>query len=255
MRYVTFAGAIIAAGLACGSAAAGDYADLEILGFSPDGRSFAFEEYGVQDGSGFPYSNIYVIDTTSDHWVAGTPVRVLAQNEATPLQQARTEAGNKARPILAARQIGAPGNHVASNPPTEISADPHRVIFLPRNISPMGGTAYELDLTEITLPADNCPDMGQPFKGFSLTLTTANSPTQTLASDSAIPVQPPLPARLCDFRCADVFPRRRPAGARRHPRHVHGGLRGSRPALPGNNRAPSRIGRRSPSIVNCRALC
>ena len=44
-------------------AEAGDYADRTILGFSPDGSTFAFEEFGVQDGSGFAYANIYMIDT------------------------------------------------------------------------------------------------------------------------------------------------------------------------------------------------
>ena len=55
---------------------AGDAAQLEILGFSKDGGVFAFEEYGVQDGSGFPYANRYYIDTTTDTFVKGTPVRV-----------------------------------------------------------------------------------------------------------------------------------------------------------------------------------
>ena len=47
------------------SARAGDVAELEILGFSDDGGVFAFEEYGVQDGSGFPYANRYYIDTAT----------------------------------------------------------------------------------------------------------------------------------------------------------------------------------------------
>jgi predicted secreted protein len=47
--------------LAVPAAHAGDYAYRDILGFSSDGKSFAFEEYGVQDGSGFPYANIFVV--------------------------------------------------------------------------------------------------------------------------------------------------------------------------------------------------
>ena len=56
---------IVAVGLAGSPAIAGDTAELNILGFSGDSSIFAFEEYGVQDGSGFPYSTIYVIDTSS----------------------------------------------------------------------------------------------------------------------------------------------------------------------------------------------
>ena len=58
------------------AASAGDYADRTILGFSPDGGVFAFEEFGVGDGSGFPYATVYLIDTERDEWVPGTPVRV-----------------------------------------------------------------------------------------------------------------------------------------------------------------------------------
>lgn len=184
---LAIAGALVATTLACAQAAAGDYANLEILGFSPEGRTFAFEEYGVQDGSGFPYSNIYVIDTATDGWVSGTPVRVLTEDKSVALEKTRSQAQDEARPILTARKVGAPGNHVASNPPTELSADPHRVVFLPRFISPLGGDAYELALTETNLPAEGCPDMNQPFRGFRLTLKTANGVTQTLANDTAIP--------------------------------------------------------------------
>ncbi len=187
MRVGAIAAACVVSALACGTAAAGDYAQREFLGFSPDGRTFAFEEYGVQDGSGFPYSNIYVIDTANDDWVAGTPVRVLTEGELAPLDKTRAEARGKAQPVLDARQVGSPGNLVASNPPTELSADQHHVIFLPRMIVPLGGSAYDLALTEIALPAEGCPDMGQPFHGFRLTLTTAAGGTHTLASDAEIP--------------------------------------------------------------------
>ena len=57
-------------------ALAGDRALFQPIGFSADGRYFAFEEYGVQDGSGFPYSNTYILDLPADKWVNGTPVRM-----------------------------------------------------------------------------------------------------------------------------------------------------------------------------------
>ncbi|MCS7067237.1 MAG: DUF2259 domain-containing protein [Meiothermus sp.] len=45
-----------------GLARAGDAATLEFWGFSRDGKYLAFEQYGVQDGSGFPYAELYVVD-------------------------------------------------------------------------------------------------------------------------------------------------------------------------------------------------
>ncbi|MCB1487241.1 MAG: DUF2259 domain-containing protein, partial [Bauldia sp.] len=152
--------------MSAGPVAAADNASSLVLGFSPDGRYFAFEEYGVQDGSGFPYSTIYVIDTASDQWVSGTPVRVLDQDETVTLPAARGKALDKAHPILSSRHISEPGALVASNPVTETSADPHFVAFRARDYSlPTSAKPYELRLDEYELPAPDCPDMdlGQPF--------------------------------------------------------------------------------------------
>ncbi len=55
-----------------GSAQAADGAQSRPIGFSPDRRYFAFEQYGVQDGSGFAYSDIFVIDLSNDSWVKGS---------------------------------------------------------------------------------------------------------------------------------------------------------------------------------------
>jgi len=66
---------------AAAPAVAGDIAALQSIGFSVDGSVYAFEEYGIQDGSGFPYSNIYVIDTVKDVYLPGTPIRVRLDDE------------------------------------------------------------------------------------------------------------------------------------------------------------------------------
>lgn len=47
---------------ALSSARAGDLADLEFWGFSSDARFVAFEQHGSQDGSGFPFSRLTVVD-------------------------------------------------------------------------------------------------------------------------------------------------------------------------------------------------
>ncbi len=188
MRTMTLASALGALLMTAAIASAGDYAELNVLGFAPDGETFAFEEYGIQDGSGFPYANIYVIDTATDHWVSGTPIRLQTQNDQATLAATRAEARKKAQSILTSRQIGEPGNRVASNPPSELSADPRHVIFVPRARLPSGGdAAYDLALTEIEMPAGDCPDMGQPFNGFRLVLTTANGAAHTLSEDTQIP--------------------------------------------------------------------
>jgi predicted secreted protein len=53
---------------------AGDYATLNFIGFSNDGKYLAFEEYGTHDGSGFPYANIYFINVEKNSYAAA-PVK------------------------------------------------------------------------------------------------------------------------------------------------------------------------------------
>ncbi len=71
-------------------AIAGDRALLDVIGYSTDKRYFAFEEFGIQDGSGFAYSFIYIIDLKDDAWVIGTPIRVVADNLNEPIDFAKS---------------------------------------------------------------------------------------------------------------------------------------------------------------------
>lgn len=74
--------------LASLTATAGDFAALKFIGFSKDGRYLAFEEYGTQDGSGYPYSNIYFVDVAKNAFaVKGIYTRF--ENEFATEAQAR----------------------------------------------------------------------------------------------------------------------------------------------------------------------
>lgn len=90
------------------AALAGDRAEIDLLGYSPDAQFFAFEEFGIQDGSGFAYSNIYVVDLRADAWVAGTPIRVVGGSETEALSAVRAQAAKAASAILPKLAIGEP---------------------------------------------------------------------------------------------------------------------------------------------------
>lgn len=105
------------------AATAGDYANLSIVGFSPDAAYFAFIEHGVQDGSGWPYANAYVIDTRSDSWVKGSPVRVLIKDEDHTEAEAYAQASFGIEGLVKQLNITRPATIVADNPLTEISAN------------------------------------------------------------------------------------------------------------------------------------
>ena len=87
-------------------AQAGDRALIDYLGYSEDGRYFAFEEYGVQDGSGFPYANLYIVDLPADAWVTGSPYRIVLQSEDDEVEDAREAAYEQAEAKLDELGIG-----------------------------------------------------------------------------------------------------------------------------------------------------
>lgn len=173
---------------------AGDYARVDVMGFSADGSRFAFEDYGTQDGSGFPYSNIYLFDVDRDAWLGGSPFHRLDETgDATPAQAeadlARTRAANRdaAWDLISSAGIGGHGDTVAHNPPTERGADPHLMIATTRAEVPEFGPQVELRLTEHALarPA-SCPDGFGEMKGFRLTLTLEDE-TRVLNDDARLP--------------------------------------------------------------------
>jgi predicted secreted protein len=59
---------------------AGAAAKLTHLGFSADGKNYAFMESGIQDGSGFAYANVRLLDVVKNAYV-GAAVRVVDEND------------------------------------------------------------------------------------------------------------------------------------------------------------------------------
>src|SRR5690606_1891155 len=89
-------------------AVAGDSAQFDAIGYSEDGRYFAFEQFGIQDGSGFPYSEIFLIDLDTDDFVGGSPFRARIDTEMAQLADARSEAVELAGAALAEHDITRP---------------------------------------------------------------------------------------------------------------------------------------------------
>ena len=95
MRVLTLLVVLI---LGSARALAADGAAFNAIGYSPDSRYFAFEQYGVQDGSGFPYWDVFVIDLKSNEWVKGSPYRALLESETAKISAARDQARAAAAP-------------------------------------------------------------------------------------------------------------------------------------------------------------
>ncbi len=104
-------------------AAAADRALIDMLGYSADGNMFAFEQFGIQDGSGFPFSSIFIIDLANDKWTAGTPFEARIDDEAASLGAVRAEAMAKAKATLDQYKISVPVEILALNGEGEFATD------------------------------------------------------------------------------------------------------------------------------------
>lgn len=190
---------------AASGASAGDTASLEVLGYSPDGKVFAFEEYGISDGAGFPYSNIYFIDIEEDKFLPGTPIRVHVEEEG-PLGKVRETARAKAAALATKYQLADnPGVIVAYNAPSEIDSDPHKVRFQSYVSAPPHGYTNTLVLSEKDFPISaDCAGFADSYKGFTLRLTEyqGQAMDKIVHDDTSVPK-----SRLCpnDYRIGAVI--------------------------------------------------
>lgn len=168
--------ATLLAAILVSSVHAGDFADLRIIGFSKDGRRFAFEQYGIQDGSGFPYSEVFVIDVQKDSWVKPSPFKFVEKDVpegADPdvmLDDTRHVAIQAASDSGLLDGIDYPGQTVGDNPVTEVSADPHLMVVNPRKVVPAFDDPMEFSIEEYPLPSDKCAGYGAQTRGFRLTM-------------------------------------------------------------------------------------
>jgi predicted secreted protein len=198
----------LAATAATPGALAGDGSAVNILGFSADGRYFAFEQYGEQDGSGSLYSTITVIETVGDRPVKGMPVTAIMDPDnpslgkeprEKQLADIRAQAAADAAALLRQLGISAAGQMVASVrdsrarsqlPPDQVRTARKAVvgsIVLPAD---RFGPDTRLVLREFDVALPRCKDLvsGEHPNGFGLTLERKGRPTIHLSRDQTIPV-------------------------------------------------------------------
>lgn len=169
-------------------ARSGDAAKLSIMGFSRDLRYFAFEQYGIQDGSGFPYSDIFTTDLKGNTWVKGSRIHLQAKSENTTLQAIRSQARSRAVPLLRKLHIDRPAEILASNPVTEIVPNRKTVTFdviyrstQPKPFGESDDIRFEILLSDANLPkVTNCDTENVVMSGFTLSIRNTLSGRITL---------------------------------------------------------------------------
>jgi predicted secreted protein len=84
---------------------------VKVLGFSPDGRYFAFVQYGGYGDHSAYIAEAFIIDTGRDRFVEGVPVRVTADmrednpNEDDELKEILAAAAKRAAPLMSRYNI------------------------------------------------------------------------------------------------------------------------------------------------------
>lgn len=170
-------------------ALAGDRALIDTLGYSSDLRYFAYEEFGIQDGSGFPYANLYVVDLSTDTWVVGTPFRVLADSESQTLASVRDTVHGQAEETIKGFDISVPAEIIALNGDGMPDNDGKSIAFGVPGYTPGTTTAItRLSLKTFTTTAISpCQEwFSVEPKGLELTLDDVAGP-RVLQRDGNLP--------------------------------------------------------------------
>ncbi len=186
--------------LLAGQAKAGQYTHDQIIGFSEDGRYFAYETFGLQRGSGLPYANIYVVDLDRDAWVSGTPFEsregedAMAEVEAAPyaaLAASRESVRQSAEPLLRDLNIRRPATvlYAAGIGQAHDASDLTR-IDIPNPDDPTADptSSFSLLLESIAVPGG--PDYcyrPESLRGYRMTLQAPGAAARTLHADQRIP--------------------------------------------------------------------
>ena len=112
MSIVRAAAIALGVMLVAGTAHAADRALPELIGYSEDGRYFAFESYGTHDGSGAPFATITVLDLDAG---AGTRLASFAENggEDDVLAAIRAKVAGEAKATLAKYALTQPAQYVS----------------------------------------------------------------------------------------------------------------------------------------------
>jgi len=191
---------------------AGDLSTLHVIGFSNDGRYMAFEEYGTQDGSGYPFATIHIIDTTKNAYAA-PKIDVMVEDEMGAESTARNRVAVKAAKKLKQFRIvrGNTGRLILSHPLTDLTFEGEAgkkadtLVKFAEDVGPYHREGdYELLLTPVKVTPKDCTDYGYDIFMLELKLTNnaGEGTSKFLQKDVSLPA-----SRGCvmSYRIQDIY--------------------------------------------------
>ncbi len=187
----------LAFAVTAGPARASDGATLNPIGFSGDGRYFAFEQFGVKDPAGYPYWSVSVLDTEKNIQAEGSPAAVMLEDSSRSILDARAKLRSKSAALLKATRITEPYALLAANPNTQLVADRRRLSFErwynsggadPKTLA-FANLRYELEVGDVTVPKPGtCDGSGGPYVGVELKIRNFEKDQwRTIYADDGLP--------------------------------------------------------------------
>lgn len=103
------------------SAQAGDAAARNVLGFSPDGKIFVFEQYTTEYEEDASFSEFVFVETLKDRYLPGTPIRIRVKgDDGLEESKARERAAAKAAPLVGKFTVADKGRHFPGKPSIDL---------------------------------------------------------------------------------------------------------------------------------------
>jgi len=181
-------------------AQAGDAAARRFIGFSPDGKVFAFEQYTTLYEDEAAFSEYFIIDTEKDRFVPGAPLRVLIRGEdGLDETRARADAERKAKPLLDKYKVGEPGSYVGGQPSMDLDdigiyqQDP-KPLAKALDVPLPGGRKARLAVASLPLGTAMCEGYGgrstagrAKVAGLKLTMSVDGGAPVVLQQDKTLP--------------------------------------------------------------------
>lgn len=167
---------------------AADLYNFRNLGFSPDGRYYAYANSVVQDGSGFPHASVYLMNVAKNSLVRSATLTIKDDSS--------YEESDALRRVLPQMHLEAFRIYPGQNLGVELAltqSHSHQATFTDN------GRKYALDLVESDAGNESqrsyCKDAGRGSKLIALALTDLSSQRRIVLEDEH--VQPK--SRYCSF--------------------------------------------------------
>jgi predicted secreted protein len=157
-----------------------DSATLKIRGFTEDEKVFVFEEFGAQDGSGFPYSSFHYVSVDTNEYVSKSPLKHVSKTVKKQINSARLNSKNKAEKLTGiTSQNLVSGSLIAFNPVTEISTNNNLMEFALNANDLLNGKTWIVKLNQFSMGAlEGCVGLVEYIAGFEIIILGPSSSIQ-----------------------------------------------------------------------------